>query len=242
MFCIGDLPTGASSVVIFNLYSSLAYHVAELIDAIPILIHPGWWPPDAWDARRHCADLAVSVMRTALSVDAFARWTACLETAVSPQWTWSDVRSPWMVRHKLFLLVVSVSTVSLDSLPILCRLISRLDCVIQTPLFAPLHQAVRAHLGLPLPPLSHLGPGRAMLSLMGIDPTLVLRPADWPNHAHLVGYWFHDDAPSVDSAVVDFLETHLSQNDPPVYVGFGCVSLYFVCAISCLCMQNSLLI
>lgn len=60
------------------------------------------------------------------------------------------------------------------------------------------------------------------------DPTLISyseyvfpRPADWPEHVHITGYWFLDEEsgwqPSQD--LLDFLQG----GEPPVYVGFGSV-------------------
>lgn len=45
------------------------------------------------------------------------------------------------------------------------------------------------------------------------------RPADWPAHAHLDGYWFLDDGSewTPPRELVEFLDA----GDPPVYVGFG---------------------
>ncbi len=45
------------------------------------------------------------------------------------------------------------------------------------------------------------------------------RPADWPEHVHLTGYWFLNEEPGWQppAGLVDFL----NQGKPPVYVGFG---------------------
>jgi sterol 3beta-glucosyltransferase len=47
------------------------------------------------------------------------------------------------------------------------------------------------------------------------------RPADWPGHVHLTGYWFLDDEPGWQppATLVDFL----NRGKPPVYVGFGSI-------------------
>ncbi|BCX03092.1 MAG: hypothetical protein KatS3mg053_1030 [Candidatus Roseilinea sp.] len=52
-----------------------------------------------------------------------------------------------------------------------------------------------------------------------ISPHVRPRPADWPPHLHLTGYWFLD-APSgwlPPEALLRFLDS----GEPPVYVGFG---------------------
>lgn len=52
-----------------------------------------------------------------------------------------------------------------------------------------------------------------------ISPHVLPRPADWPPHLHLVGYWFLGPPPgwSPPESLVRFLEA----GEPPVYVGFG---------------------
>ncbi|WP_027660582.1 glycosyltransferase [Salinispora fenicalii] len=66
---------------------------------------------------------------------------------------------------------------------------------------------------------TRLPDGRPIPVLHGISEHVLPRPADWPGHAHLTGYWFLDDAahwqPPAD--LVDFI----AAGDPPVYVGFG---------------------
>ncbi|MEW6403132.1 MAG: glycosyltransferase [Chloroflexota bacterium] len=58
-----------------------------------------------------------------------------------------------------------------------------------------------------------------ILSLWGISPTVVPKPADWAKWHKVTGYWFLDTPvtwqPSDD--LIDFLNA----GDPPVYVGFG---------------------
>lgn len=73
------------------------------------------------------------------------------------------------------------------------------------------------------------GPGHALTTtlpdgqpievLYAISAHLVPRPADWPGHAHLTGYWFLDSAESFTPP--DELVAFLDSGDPPVYVGFG---------------------
>lgn len=80
----------------------------------------------------------------------------------------------------------------------------------------------REELRLPPPPLfGHDG----MLARAGaavihpISPHVLPRPADWPPHLHLVGYWFLGPPPgwTPPERLVRFLEA----GEPPVYVGFG---------------------
>jgi sterol 3beta-glucosyltransferase len=51
------------------------------------------------------------------------------------------------------------------------------------------------------------------------SPTVIPRPGDWPDNAHITGYWFQDETddwrPSAE------LESFLKDGEPPVYVGFG---------------------
>ncbi|MEU7989361.1 glycosyltransferase [Streptosporangium canum] len=53
--------------------------------------------------------------------------------------------------------------------------------------------------------------------LCGVSPSVVARPADWPDHVHLTGFWPLERtwAPGPD------LEAFLDAGPPPVYVGFG---------------------
>ena len=55
--------------------------------------------------------------------------------------------------------------------------------------------------------------------LLGVSPTLVPRPADWPDDIAITGYWFgpRNCAFVPDPALVEFL----SAGDAPIYVGFG---------------------
>ncbi len=61
--------------------------------------------------------------------------------------------------------------------------------------------------------------GRPVEVLHAISSHVVPRPADWPDHAHLTGYWFLDAAEewTPPRELRDFLDA----GDPPVYVGFG---------------------
>ncbi|GAA3130850.1 glycosyltransferase [Planomonospora alba] len=53
--------------------------------------------------------------------------------------------------------------------------------------------------------------------LCGVSRAVVGRPADWPAHVHLTGYWFAERAWSPPPE----LEAFLAAGPPPVYVGFG---------------------
>jgi UDP:flavonoid glycosyltransferase YjiC (YdhE family) len=53
--------------------------------------------------------------------------------------------------------------------------------------------------------------------LCGVSPSVVTRPADWPDHVHLTGYWFAGRRWTPPSE----LEAFLDAGPPPVYAGFG---------------------
>jgi sterol 3beta-glucosyltransferase len=80
----------------------------------------------------------------------------------------------------------------------------------------------RRSLGLPGMPLE--GPMRQIRHtrqpvLCCFSPAVVPRPADWPSHVHLTGYWFLDPPPGWTPAprLADFL----AAGPAPVYAGFG---------------------
>jgi sterol 3beta-glucosyltransferase len=80
----------------------------------------------------------------------------------------------------------------------------------------------RQSLGLPGLPLQ--GPMRRVRHarqpvLCCFSPAVVPRPADWPSHVHLTGYWFLNPAP--DWTPAPLLADFVSAGPPPVYVGFG---------------------
>ncbi len=57
------------------------------------------------------------------------------------------------------------------------------------------------------------------LTVIGCSPQVIPRPADWPPHAHMTGYWLTDEG--VAWTPPDDLATFLADGPPPVYVGFG---------------------
>jgi UDP:flavonoid glycosyltransferase YjiC (YdhE family) len=68
------------------------------------------------------------------------------------------------------------------------------------------------------------GPLRAMARhrtpvLYGYSPSVVPRPADWPEWAHVTGYWYLGAEPGWRPPPA--LEAFLADGPPPVYVGFG---------------------
>ena len=63
----------------------------------------------------------------------------------------------------------------------------------------------------------HDGSGRSLI-LNGFSPTVVERPPDWGENAHITGYWFPEEPdwqPPPD--LVNFIEG----GQPPVFIGFG---------------------
>lgn len=85
---------------------------------------------------------------------------------------------------------------------------------------------LRRSLGMGRSPL--LGPDTWPLDkrppkLVAVSPEIVPRPSDWPAHVHLTGH-FQLDAPA-DYAPPPALEAFLSAGEPPVYVGFGSMTL-----------------
>ena len=76
---------------------------------------------------------------------------------------------------------------------------------------------------LGLPRLPFLGPSARQLErtplYYAFSPSVVPRPADWPDRIHVTGFWFSDPLPgwTPPSDLVAFLESGPS----PVYVGFG---------------------
>ncbi len=86
----------------------------------------------------------------------------------------------------------------------------------------PFNRAIQEVLGMS--PLPLWGPyrrlyGESLPFLYGFSAHVFPRPADWPAHHHITGYWFLDHDPDWQppADLVDFLEA----GPPPVYVGFG---------------------
>ncbi|VVD77616.1 glycosyl transferase [Pandoraea iniqua] len=67
-----------------------------------------------------------------------------------------------------------------------------------------------------LPPRQALWTGHPML--YGISPSLVPRPADWPENAQICGQWV---SPSAEWPAPQALTDFLAAGDAPIYVGFG---------------------
>jgi sterol 3beta-glucosyltransferase len=70
-------------------------------------------------------------------------------------------------------------------------------------------------------PVTHFLPGELPTIIYGISPTVLPRPADWPDNAHLTGYWFLDAHPRWTPPPE--LAAFLADGAPPIYVGFGSI-------------------
>jgi sterol 3beta-glucosyltransferase len=76
---------------------------------------------------------------------------------------------------------------------------------------------------LGLPSLPFWGPSAQQLEgtplYYAYSPTVIPRPADWPDRIHVTGFWFSDPPPgwTPPPDLIAFLES----GPPPVYVGFG---------------------
>lgn len=83
---------------------------------------------------------------------------------------------------------------------------------------APPFNALRASFGLP-PVAEPLGLDgiSTTLALTPVSPAIFPRPATWPRHHHLTGFWYLDDPYTPDPALQKFVEA----GDPPVVIGFG---------------------
>lgn len=82
---------------------------------------------------------------------------------------------------------------------------------------------LRTHV-LGLPPYSLSGPlhdlrEHGLLRLYAYSPQVVPRPADWPAHHQVTGYWFLPPPPGW--APPEQLAAFLAAGPPPVYIGFG---------------------
>ena len=80
---------------------------------------------------------------------------------------------------------------------------------------------------LDMPPLGlfaheHLPDGQPIPALYPFSRHVVPPPADWPESAHVTGYWFLDAQPDWQPprSLVDFLAT----GPAPIYIGFGSMS------------------
>lgn len=60
--------------------------------------------------------------------------------------------------------------------------------------------------------------------LYGFSPQVIARPADWPPHLHVTGYWFSDSAAELDWTPPPEVQAFLQGGAPPVYIGFGSMS------------------
>ena len=56
-------------------------------------------------------------------------------------------------------------------------------------------------------------------TIVSCSPKVFPKPADWPDHVHLTGYWYLDPEP--DWVPSSELEAFLNDGPPPVYIGFG---------------------
>ena len=61
-------------------------------------------------------------------------------------------------------------------------------------------------------------------TVVGVSPAVLPRPADWPAHIDVTGYWFLDT--STAAAPPPGLAAFLASGEPPVYVGFGSMSTH----------------
>ncbi|GAA3709602.1 glycosyltransferase [Gordonia hankookensis] len=88
-------------------------------------------------------------------------------------------------------------------------------------LFTPLIDDLRATLGLPKQSRRAYQHRRADTwpQLHGISSHVIPRPADWPTHAHLTGYWWPTETADYTppAALVEFLD----DGPPPIYIGLG---------------------
>jgi len=59
--------------------------------------------------------------------------------------------------------------------------------------------------------------------LYAFSENVVPRPKDWPDSAHITGYWFLDENP--DWRMPDDLREFIEAGDAPIYIGFGSMPL-----------------
>lgn len=91
----------------------------------------------------------------------------------------------------------------------------------------PIGNSIRAEL-LDMKPLGRFHDMRAIdgkrpLHLFAISETLVPRPRDWPDYAHMTGPWFLDSEPEWRPSPE--LAAFLEAGPKPIYVGFGSMPL-----------------
>ncbi|EKV00564.1 glycosyl transferase, UDP-glucuronosyltransferase [Leptolyngbya sp. PCC 7375] len=99
------------------------------------------------------------------------------------------------------------------------------------------HTAIGLYGGIPnefrrkvlqLPPkpkgmdLLHRADGSPIPVLHGYSQHVVPRPTDWPDSAHVNGYWFLEQQDSWQPP--DDLKAFLEAGTPPIYIGFGSIS------------------
>ena len=70
--------------------------------------------------------------------------------------------------------------------------------------------------------LLHRADGSPIPVLHGYSRHVVPRPTDWPDSAHVNGYWFLDQQDSWQPP--DDLKTFLDVGEPPIYIGFGSIA------------------
>lgn len=58
--------------------------------------------------------------------------------------------------------------------------------------------------------------------LNAFSPSIIPKPADWSEYAHITGYWFLD--PPADFTPPPDLVDFLQSGSPPIYIGFGSMS------------------
>jgi UDP:flavonoid glycosyltransferase YjiC (YdhE family) len=86
--------------------------------------------------------------------------------------------------------------------------------------YRPFVNAFRSRLGFPPNGAGSFYRILASTHLLGAySPAVIPRPVDWPETAHITGYWFLED--EGDWQPPPELEEFLSAGEPPVYVGFG---------------------
>jgi sterol 3beta-glucosyltransferase len=65
-------------------------------------------------------------------------------------------------------------------------------------------------------------PGAGLMHLCAVSPSVLPKPRDWGDDAHMVGYWFLNEAADVSPSPE--LEAFLNAGDPPIYLGLGSMS------------------